>query len=102
VCLEAPIYCPTPELTQYVGDQMQVHYCNGLEVILPVSTQPADAVYNQSYSVMRFEVLADYLHKYFVSAHSFVAVGTGMKHEWALSVITGSHYSCSLRWTFNS
>jgi len=78
VCLEAPIYCSTPGLKQYVGDEMQVHYCNGLGEILPLSAQPADVVYNHLYTVMRFEVLGHYSHKFFVSALYFVAVGTGM------------------------
>jgi hypothetical protein len=91
------MYCPTPDLTQYVGDQRQVYYCDGLVEILTVSTQPADAVYNHSYTVTRFEVLGRYSKKFFVSAHNFVAVGgTGLDLEWVLSVITVSHYSGSL------
>jgi hypothetical protein len=43
-----------------------------------------------------FELLAHYSHVFFVSAHCFVAVGTEMEHEKALSVTTGSHYSGSL------
>jgi hypothetical protein len=50
---EALIYCPTPDLTQYVGDQQLVHYCNGLGEIVPVFTQPADTVYNHCQTVMR-------------------------------------------------
>ena len=76
-----------------MGDQRQVHYCNGLGEILPVSTQPADAVYNHSYTVMRFEVHGHGSHTFLISAHSFVAVGTGVDHEEALSVITVSHCS---------
>jgi hypothetical protein len=79
--LEALIYCPISDLTQYVGDQRQVHYCNELGEILPVSTQPADAVYSHSYTVMRFKVLVHYSHKFLISSHSFVAVGTDMEHE---------------------
>jgi hypothetical protein len=45
---------------------------------------------------MRFEVHGHDSHKFLISAHSFVAVGTGMDHEEALPVITVSHCSGSL------
>jgi hypothetical protein len=46
--------------------------------------------------LMRFEVFSHYSHVFFASAHSFVAVGTRMEHEKALSVTTVSHFSDSL------